>query len=123
MSEKSVLKKVYDHIKQNGYDVYFPGQKKGECKSKYIVLKMDGGTVLDGVSSERPIYTILCYVPENQYSLLHEFVLEVKSMMRGVYPMLMYAGNETSSYFDDSVKAHMISFQYQGIRKIEHMPW
>lgn len=121
MSGKSVLKQVYDHLKEIGFDVYFSGQHKGDCLSKYVVLKMDGGTMLEGISSERPLYTVLCYVPERKYSELADYVLEVKDAMRGVYPMLMYAGNETTSYFDESVNGHMVSFQYQGIRKIKYI--
>lgn len=121
MSVKSVLKQVYDHLKKSGFDVYFPGQHKGDCENKYIVLKMDGGTVLETVSSERPIYTVMCYVPERKYSELADYVLDVKDKMRGVYPMLMYAGNETPSYFDESVSGHMVSFQYQGIRKLKYI--
>lgn len=121
VEQKSVLEKVYDHIKESGYEVYYPGQKKGECLKEYVVLKMDGGNNLAGISSERPVYTVMCYVPENRYNRLHRFVLELKDVMRGVYPMLMYAGNETPSYFDSSIKGHMISFQYQGIRKIRHI--
>lgn len=121
MSTKSVLKQVYDHLKKSGFDVYFPGQHKGDCESKYVVLKMDGGTTLETVSSERPIYTVMCYVPERKYSEMADYVLDVKDKMRGVYPMLMYAGNETPSYFDESVNGHMVSFQYQGIRKLKYI--
>ena len=117
----SVINQIYDNLKNSGFDVYYPGQKKGECRTNYVVIKNDGSISLVGISSERPVYTIMCYVPENKYSQLNEYELEVKEVMRKLYPMVMYAGNETPSYYDNNVKGHMVSFQYYGIRKIEQI--
>lgn len=117
---KEVSKQIYDLLKQNNFDVYFPSQHKGECISKYVVVKHDGVYQPLKVSSERPIYTIMCYVPEQSYSELESFVLEIKRTMKMIFPLVMYLGNETPSYYDDSVKGHMISFQYYGTRKIEN---
>ncbi len=36
---KSVLKQIYDCLKENGIDVYFAGQHEGECIKKYTVIK------------------------------------------------------------------------------------
>mgnify|MGYP000500093019 CR=1 FL=1 len=55
---KEVSKQIYDLLKQNNFDVYFPSQHKGECISKYVVIKHDGVYQPLTVSSERPIYTI-----------------------------------------------------------------
>lgn len=117
---KEVSKQIYDLLKQNNFDVYFPSQHKGECISKYVVIKHDGAYQPLTVSSERPIYTIMCYVPEQSYSELESFVLEIKRTMKDIFPLVMYLGNETPSYYDDSVKGHMISFQYYGARKIKN---
>ena len=117
---KEVSKQIYDLLKQNNFDVYFPSQHKGECISKYVVIKHDGVYQPLTVSSERPIYTIMCYVPEQNYSELESFVLEIKRTMKDIFPLVMYLGNETPSYYDDSVKGHMISFQYYGARKIKN---
>ena len=117
---KEVSKQIYDLLKQNNFDVYFPSKHKGECISKYVVIKHDGAYQPLTVSSERPIYTIMCYVPEQSYSELESFVLEIKRTMKDIFPLVMYAGNETPSYYDDSVKGHMISFQYYGARKIKN---
>jgi hypothetical protein len=117
---KEVSKQIYDLLKQNNFDVYFPSQHKGECISKYVVIKHDGAYQPLTVSSERPIYTIMCYVPEQSYSELESFVLEIKRTMKNIFPLVMYLGNETPSYYDDSVKGHMISFQYYGARKIKN---
>lgn len=116
---KSVLKQIYDCLKENGIDVYFAGQHEGECIKKYTVIKKGGATTEYNVSAERPLYTIMCYVPKHNYSELEDYVLEIKKHMKNVYPLVMYLGNETDSFYDETVKGHMVSFQYQGCRKIE----
>lgn len=116
--KQDIIKQIFDVLKEDGTDVYFPMQKQDECKNKYIVVKMDGVNPTMNVSSERPIYTIMCYVPKNNYTMLEGFIKETKDKLKKLYPLIEYAGNETPSFYDDDVKAHMISFQYQGIRKI-----
>ena len=118
---KSVLKQAYDCLKEHGFDVYFPGQHKGECTESYVVVKREGATELLSVSSERPIYTVMCYVPEGKYSTLEEMASSVREAMKDVYPAVMYAGNETPDFFDDSINGWMRSFQYEGIKKIQYM--
>lgn len=116
----NVLKQIRDVLEKDGTDVYFPSQHEGECIKEYIVVKYDGAVDEIVVSSERPIYTIMCYVPQNEYSRLESFIQETKEKMRGIFPLVMYAGNQTPSFYDDSVKGHMISFQYEGCRKIKN---
>ena len=40
--------------------------------------------------------------------------------MKQIFPLVMYVGNETASFYDKDKNAHMVSFQYQGCRKIEN---
>ena len=70
----SVLKQTMNVLKSDGTEVYFPSQHKGECLKEYIVIKSDG-TVALSISSERPIYTIMCYVPYDKYSRLEKCFL------------------------------------------------
>lgn len=115
----SILKQIYNVLKSDGTECYFPTQHKGECITEYLVIKLDGANALN-VSSERPIYTIMCYVPENRYSRLEAFVQETKEKMKSIFPLVMYAGNETPSYYDEDIKGHMVSFQYLGCRKVNN---
>lgn len=116
----SVLKTIRKELEKDGTEVYFPGQHKGECLNEYIVVKLDGANEEITVSSERPLYTIMCYVPENKYSRLESFIEETKQKMKKVFPLVMYVGNETPSFYDSDIKGHMISFQYQGCRKLNN---
>lgn len=118
--KKPVLKQIYDVLKQDGFDVYFPSQKSGECLKEYVVIKFVGSASELNVSSERPIYEFMVYVPTNRYSIFEQYIFDIKQTLKQLYPLISYAGNETSSYYDETVKGHMVSFQYQGIRKINN---
>ena len=107
----------------NGIDTYPPAQKTGDCKSPYVVLKDEGSTPVIGMSSEYHYYTILCYVPKDDYTMLSQFVAEVKQVMSKspIYPMLKPTGTETPSFFDDSFNAYMISVQYRNCVRNIHV--
>ena len=115
-----VIKQINDILSKDGTEVYFPSQKEDECLKEYIVVKSSGAVDAGIVSSERTLFTIMCYVPQNKYSRLESFVIETKKKMKNIFPLVMYLGNETASIYDDNLKAHMISFQYQGCRKKEN---
>lgn len=117
---KGILKQIHDCLTSNGFKTYFPSQKHGECLEPYIVIKLDGTYDLLTVSSERPIYTIMVYIPENRYSIFEKIIFDVKQTLKKMYPTIMYIGNETPSYYDENVKANMVSFQYYGCRKKEN---
>lgn len=114
----SILSNIRDAIQDDGIDCFYPSQHVGKCTKEYVVVKT-GGTVSEtNVSSERPVYTIMCYVPANKYSRLESMIYDVKQSMKKVFPLVRYVGNETASFYDEDVDAHMISFQYQGCRKV-----
>lgn len=116
----SIQKQIVDVLRKDGSKVYFPEQHEGECLNNYLVVKSEGVVPLLGTSSERPIYTVMCYVPKNRYSDLEDLVFKTKQKMKELYPMLMYTGNESPSIYDEDLKAHMVSFQYQGCRRIKY---
>lgn len=106
------------HLKNNEFDVYMPGTKSGECLEQYVVVKNDGLSRIAGISSNFALYAIMCYSPQRKYSELETFVENVKRCMKDLEPMFVPTGLETSSFYDDSVKAHMISIQYRNSRKM-----
>lgn len=109
---------IYTHLKNNGIDVYSPGQHQGECTSPYVVIKDAGGSQFEGISSFRALYDVMCYVPKDRFSTLEPYVNSVKTIMKGLYPMIVPMQFQTSSFLDDTVKAHMISIQYRNAQKL-----
>lgn len=116
--EGSRWKDIYLHLQEEGFEVYSPGIKLGECQSPYIVIKNDGSSKHTSFSTNVDLYSVLCYVPKQSYSLLEPFVQEVKKCMKGLEPLILPYGSQTSSYYDESIKAHMINIEYKNYKKI-----
>lgn len=112
------LEDIYRHLKSQGVEVYFPGQKVGECRANYVVVKESDTSQYQGLSSTATVYEVLCYVPRDRYSQLSIFSDQVKEIMKKLYPMIRPLYNETPPFYEDLVKAHMKSIQYMNIRKI-----
>lgn len=117
----SVIKQIFDCLEKTGEKVYFPGYHEGECTERYIVVKAEGSSKVLNISSERPLYDIMLYVPKNRYTELETMARIVKEALKELYPMVEYTGSESPSFYDDTVKGHMVSLPYQGIRKIKKM--
>lgn len=114
----SIWQDVFMHLKENDFDVYSPGTKLGECSKPYIVIKNNGGSKHDSFSTYVDLYSIMCYVPKNNYSYLEVFVNEVKRAMKELMPLVKPTGQQTPSYYDDTYKAHMISIEYKNYKKM-----
>ena len=116
--EDSRWQDLYLFLTSKGYDAYTPGQKEGECLSKYIVVKYAGSVKADMISSRRDLYDLILYVPKANYSQLESFVQQVITDMKEIEPLFMpYDNQQDTSYFDDSVKAHFVSIVYMNYKK------
>lgn len=109
---------IFLHLKNQGFDVYSPGTKTGECTSEYLVVKNDGSSKHVSFSTDVDLYAIMCYVPKEKYSALEPLVQMVKKSMKELEPMIKPYGSQTPSYYDDSVKAHMVSIEYKNYKKL-----
>lgn len=109
---------IYKHLENNGFDVYWPGQKVGECTSPYVVVKNDGGYRHVNFSSNRDMYSVQCYVPKLQYSKLEPMIVKVKQVMKELYPMIIDYGQQTPSFYDDTCKAHYVSIEFENYKKL-----
>lgn len=109
---------IYIHLKKNGFEVYWPDQKIGECTSPYVVVKNDGGYRHVNFSSNRDMYSIQCYVPRLQYSKLEPMVIRLKQVMKELYPMIQDYGQQQPSFYDENIKAHYISVEYENYKKL-----
>lgn len=105
--------KAFDALKEAKIDVYPPATKYGECTKPYVVLKDNGKSKAGSYSSQFALLDMLCYVPKNRYTDLELFVSKCKEAMKEVYPMFIQTGLELPSFYDDSVKAWMISVEYK----------
>lgn len=109
---------IFLHLQSTGFDVYPPAIKVGECQAAYIVVKNDGSSKHAGISTDDDFYAVMCYVPKQAYSSLEPLVQRVKKSMKELEPMILPYGSQTPSYYDDSVKAHMVSIQYKNYKKM-----
>lgn len=114
----NLLLKTIDVLEKNDIEVYLPEKHKGDCLKPYVVVKQSGTMDIVGVTSEYKLYDILCYVPKNQYSYLEIFVYKVKMSMKELFPVLVYVGNQTESFYDETNKSFMVSFQYRNVRRV-----
>lgn len=109
---------IFLNLKSQGFDVYSPGIKTGECVSEYVVVKNDGSSKHTSFSTDVDLYAVMCYVPKNKYSSLEPLVQRVKNAMKRLEPMIKPYGTQTPSYYDDSYKAHMVSIEYKNYKKL-----
>lgn len=105
-------KDIYEHLKNNGFDVYSLSQRKGICKSPYLVLRNNGSNK-DG-STTTTEYEILVYVPVRQYSYMEDYIEEVQDCMQKLFPAVQVEDGQSESlhYLDDDVQAYMCSLPY-----------
>lgn len=113
---------LYTHLKNKGYKIYGPAMHPEECKEPYLVIKNDGANKHTRFSSSREQYVIYIMVPRTQYSKLEPLVQSVKKDMKELYPMFLpYDNLSLPSFYDDTVKAHYATLEYENYKKIEFM--
>lgn len=108
---------LYLFLKDKGYDVYAPGVKVGECTSPYLVVKNNGLADVVEFSSKQELYSVIVYVPKQQYSTLEVLVTQVETDMKEIAPLFKPRNVHTPSYYDDDIKAHSISLEYSNYRR------
>lgn len=112
-----MIVKLFDFLKLKGIEVYFVGQHKGECTSKYVVLKDSGTSSLNGKNGKGYI-DVLFFIPQNRFTQCEQFKKEVKGYIKE-FNKLKYTGNETGIVTDDEKKALTFSVLYELSKKME----
>lgn len=113
-TDKTVWEQISQTLRGHNIDVYPPSTKVGECTKEYVVVKADGAAQIGSFSSQSVYYTFMLYVPRNAYNQLERFKRIVKDIVSvDLSPMLMPTGQETPDFYDDTVKAHMVSITYR----------
>lgn len=110
-------KDLFLHLQDEGFNVFTPGTKTGDCLVSYLVPKKEGSSVHPGISTDVDLYSIICYVPQKKYSELESLVQQVKESMKSIEPLFMPTGEQTPSFYDESVKGHYISIVYRNNKK------
>lgn len=116
--QESVWGTVYRQLKDDNFDVYSPGIKVGDCIMPYVVVAISSSTVHSQFSTNVDLYSIMCYVPKQEYSKLEPYVRAVEESLKKIEPMLLPYGQRQPSYYDDSIQAHMVSVMYKNYKKI-----
>lgn len=108
---------IFQHLQEQGFDVYALGQHKGVCGSPYIVLRNNGTTLVRGV--EQALYELLLYMPADRISEFEDYIRKVKLTMNRLYPALKLVIPEDIHYLDEEVRGCMTSLTYGVVKKSE----
>ena len=110
---------IFNQLRNDGFDVYSPGIKTGDCISPYVVVAISSSMEHTSFSSNVDLYSVMCYVPKQAYSRLEPLVRSVEDSMSKLAPMILPYGQKQPSFYDDTIKAHMISIMYKNYKKIK----
>ena len=102
---------LFDFFTENEFDVYFIGQKKGNCTKKYIVIKDDGVMPILGNKTGVQVIDIIGYVPETRYTEIEEFKNNIKELMKGFNARP--TGQESPILLEDRIKAYSFVLTYE----------
>lgn len=108
---------IFVCLKESGFDVYSPGMKTGDCTAPYVVVAMGSSVEHTSFSTNIDLYSVMCYVPKQAYSKLEPLVHNVEESIKELAPMILPYGQRQPSYYDDTVKAHMVSIMYKNYKK------
>lgn len=111
-------KKIYEHLKVKGIDVYSPSQHKGLCKSSYVVLR-DG--ITEGmVGTNKVGYSVIEVMlvhPVNKYSSLGDYRKLVQDHMNELN-FIRKTGFISDVFVQDEKQAYSQVLQYQIMKRL-----
>lgn len=106
------IQQIYLKLKEHNLEVYLPTQKVGECTSPYVVIKFNGSNRFQGFSSTQQTFELLCYVPQAHYTTLEPYIASVEEHMKELLPLVKPTYYRSPTFYDDSIKAHMVTTTY-----------
>lgn len=111
--------RIYTKLKNDGVDVYFPGQHKGICQSPYTVIRKDAQLTYAGTNKlGQRIVDIMIYCPIKSYKAAEDYVKDIRKYMEG-FNFLRKTGFETPWMVEDDIEAYSTSLQYTIIKELE----
>ncbi|WP_052045129.1 hypothetical protein [Caloranaerobacter azorensis] len=106
------------NLKNDGFEVYPPGIKRGNCESPYVVVKDDIQSPIAGTNKiGYKIIDLIIFYPLNRYSEIENYKRQIKSSMDKL-KFIRKTGNETPVIIDDDRKAYTTSIEYIVYKKI-----
>ena len=102
---------LFDFLTENDFDVYFIGQKKGNCTKKFIVIRDSGIIPITSNKTATQIIDIIGYVPNSKYTEIEPFKENIKEVMKE-YPARI-TGEESPVVPDNEVKGYTFVITYQ----------
>ena len=114
---------IFAHLKSKGVNVKSPTRNLGIIDKPTVIIFFDGVVAHGGayggygVSTDDYRYALDICVPESKYSTLDPFVVQIREFMKELYPMFVDERNVSSSFYDDSMKAHYVECTYINHRK------
>lgn len=75
---------IYLHLKNKGFDVYAPEQKRDKCINPYVVIKENGQFAMNSNVNGYNLIQIFCYYPKDQYSQLEFYVENIKTELSSI---------------------------------------
>ena len=109
---------IYEHLKNNGFEVYSIGQHKGICSNPYLVIKENGTNEIVGTSLNSEMVEIMIYYPLGSYSKLNQYkqsTLYCMKFLKGIRRII----ESSPTIIDDDKKAYTTSFYYRKIKMKE----
>lgn len=109
--------RIYKQLKENDFEVYSLGQKKGKCENGYVVIKENGIAGQDGNVVGFSLVDIIVFYPLDEYSKMELYVNKIKSVLKKL-GFIRPTGNITPSIIDEEVEAYTCSIEYQIFKKL-----
>ncbi len=111
---------IFVMLKDNGINVKSPTRNVGIIKEPTVIVRYDGTIQHGTFSTDDYRYELIICVPNDQYSKLEPYVVQVRELMKNLYPMLVDERNVSTSMYDDEIRAHYVSCTYQNHRKFSN---
>lgn len=111
------MKRLYELLKQKGFDVFFVGQQIGLGNSSYVVLS-EGATRGQGspyVGSTA--IEVICVGKSDSYIAFEDFREKVKACLKEA-KFLRYSGVETGIFADNTSESYICKIEYLMMKKL-----
>lgn len=113
-----VWDRICNHLISQGISTFAPGAHQGLVVDPYVVVKPAEESRFLQFSSSQKYYDLLCYA--KTITALGEFKEVIKEHMKELFPLAYPTHNESTPYYDDSVKGWMSTLEYRSYKKIHN---